>query len=548
MGVTQTSLLDIFVGGNSKAVVPNIQGAAISQNMMTEMNGETKYLRSLFGKKFYKQINSYNQACRGSFYASVGLEAENKVPSSFWAFNSIVYELRPSGGVNRLYQGQMDKNYGYSFVESGGERPFLLICDGTTLRAYNLYTGELKLVKMPAGVTGATIVPSSVSCLAGSIIVSDKNTGYAYYSQPYVLSKDTMSILRKDADGNIITESDGVTPIYDDVDVWDKNIFYDMYGALQYKNAESSSDEIVCLKAVGDVLTVFGRSSIEFWTRSDTEGMTWIRTNYTSNGSLGLHNARTVGVSNNIMCFLGSGNRNGFGVYLIQGTQIEKISPTWLDEMIFDSSLVNVFGYGYSYSNHNFYVIHFKDKNNRERSFCYDLLSGDWHERTSLNLSDMKAEATHYVYPIYNREGKLIYGSFNTQKSSALYEARKDYWYEDLTATAKLSFVRGRQTPVVLDSEREFILNALSIEGNFGNNQDRAVTPQCMLELSRDGGYSYGSTWVRNLPNTGNYHKRVMWNGLGVQRNCVIKWSTSSPIDVLLQNASITTVSLGYRL
>jgi hypothetical protein len=160
----------------------------------------------------------------------------------------------------------------------------------------------------------------------------------------------------------------------------------------------------------------------------------------------------------------------------------------------------------------------------------------------------MKAEATHYVYPIYNREGKLIYGSFNTTKECALYEARKDYWYEDITETQKLSFVRGRQTPVILDSERDFILNALSIEGNFGNNQDRNKVPQCMLEVSRDGGYSYGATIVRNLPNTGNYHKRVMWNGLGLVRNCVIKWSTSSPIDVLLQNASITIVSLGFRL
>lgn len=547
MGVTQTSLLDIFVGGQAKSEFPNIQGSAISQNMVTELNGETKYLRSLFGKKFLKQINEEVANCTGSFYASVGLESENRVPSSFWCFGNKVYELRPSGGVNFLFEAQMDRDYGFSFVESGGERPFLLICDGKTLHAYNLITGEVKLVKMPAGITGLTIVPGSVSCLAGSIIVSDKNTGYAYYSQPYVLSKDTIELLEKDADGNVVYE-DEVTPVYYDADVWDGNIFYDMYGTLQYKNAESSSDEIVSLKAIGDVLTVFGRSSIEFWTRSDAEGMTWIRTNYTSNGSLGLHNARTVGVSNNIQCFLGSGNRNGFGVYIINSTEIQKISPTWLDEMIFSSSLVNVFGYGYSYSNHNFYCIHFKDKNERERCFCYDLLSNDWHERVSLKLTDMKLEATHYVYPIFNRQGKLIYGGYNTTKNSSLFEGKKDYWYEDLNGTQKLSFIRSRQTPVILDSERDFILNALSIEGNFGSNDDRSLQPQCMLEVSRDGGYSYGANIVRNLPNTGEYKRRVMWNGLGLVRNCVIKWSTSSPVDVLLQNASITIVSLGYRL
>ena len=546
MGVVNTSVLDIFVGGQKKAQFPNIQGCAISQNMVSEVNGDIKYLRSLFGKKFYKQINEEVADCKGSYYASVGLDAENNIPSSFWCFNNNVYEVRPSGTIRFLFEANMDKEYGYTFVESGGERPFLLICDGNTLHTVNLFDGEVKLVKMPLNITGNTIVPCSVSCLAGSIIVSDKNTGYAYYSQPYVLSKDTIELLEKDADGNVVYVDD-VTPSYVEKDVWDGNIFYDMYGTLQYKNAESSSDSIVSLKAVGDVLTVYGRSSIEFWTRSDAEGMTWVRTNYTSNGSLGLKNARTVGVFNNIQGFLGSGNRSGLGVYAISGTQIDKISPVWLDELLFSSTLGNVFGYGYSYSNHSYYCIHFKDNKDRWRSFAYDMISGDWHERVSLNVIDLKEETTHYVYPIFNREGKLLYGSFNTNKSASLFEARKDYWYEDINAIQRLSFVRSRQTPLIIDSERDFILNALSIEGNFGNVQDRNIVPQGMLEISRDGGYSYDNTIVRDLPTTGRYRERVMWNGLGVVRNCVIKFSVSSPVDLLLQNASIATVSLGYR-
>lgn len=545
MNVVQTSVIDAFVGGHDKAIYPNIEGAAISQNLITEVNGKNKYIRSLYGKKFFKQMTTSKLSCNGSFYASVGLTTENRLPSSFWVFGSFVYEVRPSGNVVKILTGHMDSEYGWSFVESGGERPFLLICDGNTLYAYNLYTGELKLIQMPLGITGETIVPGSVSCLGGSIIVSDKNTGYAYYSQPYILSNDTMEILRKDSDGNVVYN--GTKPYYDEVSVWTGNIFYDMYGSLQYKNAESSSDSIVCLKAVGDVLTVYGRSSIEFWTRSDAEGMTWIRTNYTSNNSLGLKNARTVGVFNNIQGFLGAGNRNGFGVYIIQGTDIEKISPVWLDELLFKSTLVSVFSYGYSYSNHSFYCIHFKDDKDRLRCFAYDILSGDWHERVSLNTNDLKLESTHYVYPVFTREGQLLYGSFNTKKASSIYESRKDYWYEDLTDNQKVSFVRARQTPIIIDSEREFILNALSVEGNFGNCDRRNITPEGMLEISRDGGYTYGNSLVRALPRTGDYKWRVQWNGLGMVRNCVIKFSTSSPIDLCLQNASMAVVSLGYR-
>ena len=99
-----------------------------------------------------------------------------------------------------------------------------------------------------------------------------------------------------------------------------------------------------------------------------------------------------------------------------------------------------------------------------------------------------------------------------------------------------------------MEGEREFILNALSIEGNFGTCERRDITPEAMLEISRDGGYTYGNTMTRALPRTGDYKWRVLWNGLGMVRNCVLKFSTSSPIDLCLQNASMTTVSLNYRL
>lgn len=542
----QTSVVDIFCGDQNKAQYPNIQGCAISQNMVPEKNGDIQYQKSLFGKKFYRYMGTAVANCNGSYYASVGLNAENKIPSSFWVIGPYVYECRPSGAVQRILAENPDDEYGWTFCESGGERPFLLICNGNKLYAYNLYTGELKLVKMPEGITGNTIVPSSVACLGGSIIVSDKNTGYAYYSQPYILSNDTMEVVKRDLDGNII-KKDEYTPLYEEVSVWEGNIFYDMFRTLQYKNAESSSDSIIGLKAVGDVLTVFGRSTIEFWTRSDAEGMTWTRTNYTSNGSLGLKAQRTVGVFDNVIGFLGSGNRSGFGLYTISGTEIQKISPTWLDEMLMKANFVGTFGYGYSYANHSFYVIHFIDDKGRKRSFGFDKNSGTWHERISQSTNDKKIEGTHYVYPLFTREGQLIYGGYNTWRKAALYLSDKEYWYEDLNSDSRAPFIRSRQTPLIIDSCRDFILNAISIEGNFGTCYERGITPKCTLEISKDGGYSYGNTIVRTLPRTGAYRQRLTWNGLGMVRNCVIKWSCNAPMDICLQNASITTMSLNYR-
>lgn len=549
----KTSIISSFVGGSDKATFPNIQGCAISQNMMTEVNGEIKYQRSLYGKKFYKAISSEYGNCYFSFFPSVGMTADSGRISSYWVFGSTLYRLRPSGVVEGvIYNLSSNMTYGYTGVESGGEIPYLLFCTGERLYAINLLSGLPQLISMPTDIAGNTIVPTSVACIAGSIIVSNLNTGYAYYSQPYILSHDTMEIIRTtlgpDGKRVIVYKADGVTPDTYEASVWDGNIFYDMYGALQYKNAESSSDNIVRLTSIGDILTVFGSSTIEFWIRGEVSGMTWQRTNYTANGSLGIKTTRSVGITNNIICFLGNGNRTGYGVFAINRTEIQKISPVWLDEIIFKSNnVVDSFGYGYSYGNHNFYCLHIIDESGRNRCFTYDFASGDWHERVSQNVTNDKLDTTHYVYPIFTNEGKLLYGNYMTQNVAAIYEARDDYWYEDITDRLKKVFIRMRQTPLIIDSYKRFILNALSIEGNFGMCYDRSIQPQCMLEISRDGGRTFGNLIVRNLPKTGEYKRRVDWNGLGMVRDCVIKFSTNAPMDLVLSNASMTICPLNYR-
>jgi hypothetical protein len=39
----------------------------------------------------------------------------------------------------------------------------------------------------------------------------------------------------------------------------------------------------------------------------------------------------------------------------------------------------------------------------------------------------------------------------------------------------------------------------------------------------------------------------VDWNGLGMVRDCVIKFSTNAPMDIVLSNASMTICPLNYR-
>jgi hypothetical protein len=61
-----------------------------------------------------------------------------------------------------------------------------------------------------------------------------------------------------------------------------------------------------------------------------------------------------------------------------------------------------------------------------------------------------------------------------------------------------------------------------------------AGTYQCNLEISNDGGITYGSLLSRNLGGTGQYKWDVRWRRMGRTRNRVVRWTMNAAIDMVL--------------
>ena len=78
----------------------------------------------------------------------------------------------------------------------------------------------------------------------------------------------------------------------------------------------------------------------------------------------------------------------------------------------------------------------------------------------------------------------------------------------------------------------------LDMEQGVGSSGGQGKTPQVMLQVSRDGGFTWGMELWTSFGPQGEYLRRAEWRRLGVSRNYVFKFRISDPVKVVLIGAS----------
>ena len=158
--------------------------------------------------------------------------------------------------------------------------------------------------------------------------------------------------------------------------------FLDDYGVQKYFNGSTSSDKCVALTSVGPLLTMYGPSSIEFWQKGNAESyQSWQRTSYTINKEQGLEAPYSLATINHSQFCIGTGKANAKCVLMINDTNVQKISPLWLDRILSDNDVKSVKGWSYSKNNHSFYLFSIGNE-----CYVYDVTTRQWHIRSSRPL------------------------------------------------------------------------------------------------------------------------------------------------------------------
>ena len=98
--------------------------------------------------------------------------------------------------------------------------------------------------------------------------------------------------------------------------------------------------------------------------------------------------------------------------------------------------------------------------------------------------------------------------------------------------------IRHRQGALLIDDCRPFIFDELAIECSVGCWADYKLQPELLLEISKDGGMTFGNVRTCRMGRTGDYSHRVRFHALGYQRLCVIRITYSHPTSLELTACS----------
>lgn len=333
--------------------------------------------------------------------------------------------------------------------------------------------------------TGVANLPygaTSVCCLAGRFVVNN----------PFVAGRFNWSALL-------------------DATTWD---------ALDYATAESIPDSLAAVYSYRGQLLLFGTRSIEFWAPTGDadvfaivggSGINW-----------GLYRHGTIQVVDDALFFLGRSSGSEFRVCALNGYQVRVVSTP---EVEYDINAAIKQGVVVSAlvvraTGHTWYVVNLADT-----SWAFDATTGVWSEWQT----EGKRFAGQYAVTVYGRttitdyrDGR-IYGfdpdAYVDGTASVVREITSKHLYNNLD--------RITVDQVVLDAEMGPGLSA-------GQGSD----PKVMMQVSNDGGHTFGDEMWRSLGAMGKYAARAVWNRIGRARDFVFRWRISDPVKVVIMNVS----------
>jgi len=533
--MSKTTVTNYLVApGTNKGKHPATMGSAWSCNMFREINTENEYLASVPGLQFMQKILQ-SARCRGAYVSSVGLATQNQQENLFVVCGNVLFRIDWNGEATRLGNVASGSSR-VNFSETGGVNPYLLVADGSNLWAYNLIEGgELRRISLPERVNGegGQINPSHVAVVGGSVVINDRTSGFLYYSIPYPLNNDKREVFQtQTVDGKtepVYDPNNAYKVLTEEVDAFDW-MFLDSYGVQQFFNAESSSDNVRAIAAIGPNLYLFGSKTIEIWQRGSGEDSTWQRQSYTTNASNGLQAPNSIAICGSNLYYLGSGESYAKGVLMVSGQQYKKISEDWLDDKLLGETGDSAFAYAYAQGNHNFYVLQLQ---NLQETWVYDTMTNEWHQRVS-RVYETGVETRWRVSDLVWFKGE--FRAFCND--GCMYKFSDEYWYEDYGSGKRLPMIRHRQGALVVNDEKPFILQELGIECNVGTWSDYTLQPDLLLEVSKDGGNTWGHVRSCKMGRTGDYSHRVRFHNVGYNRLCVLKLTYSHPTSLELTACS----------
>lgn len=223
------------------------------------------------------------------------------------------------------------------------------------------------------------------------------------------------------------------------------------------------------------------------------------------------------------IAWLGTTAQGGYRVYAASGYEAIDITTepiAYLLSQRTQHEIITATGESYADQGRDFYLLSVG-----AYTLCFDFQEGEWHIRqsfvdaTSGQLGAWRARWHCYAF------NKHLWLDAN---SNAAYESRSDYYVD----VDDLEIQRQRISPVICVENQELDLGdiELLIETGEGAANNPGMTPVCWLEISTDGGKTWGVARMASVGRIGEYGIRVWWQGNGGGRKIAFRLTMSDPI------------------
>lgn len=297
------------------------------------------------------------------------------------------------------------------------------------------------------------------------------------------------------------------------------------WNPLDYASKEAYTDDLNAVTVDDGNIVLLGYASQEYWQNIGSYPFPFQRI-AGSPIDVGLAARFSVARPGGRLHYLARTRRGGLSIVRIENYQAIPVSTPDLDYLMNNyTSPSDAIALSYRLGGHDFYQISFQAQ---AVTWLYDVTSDVWSELVSFRDTRHYAQlATQYDYKVYvsdYRNGKMYTLDADTYTDDGqpiIRELITPHFYKG-DSFNKLHIYRLR----------------LDMEQGVGLNNGQGQNPQVMLQVSRDGGYTWGMEMWTSCGAQGEFLKRAEWRRLGVSRNYVFKFRISDPIKVALISAA----------
>jgi hypothetical protein len=297
------------------------------------------------------------------------------------------------------------------------------------------------------------------------------------------------------------------------------------WNALSFASKEAYTDNLGAVAVDNSCLVLLGFISQEYWQDIGAYPFPLLRIPG-SPTDMGVAARWSIARCNGELIYLGRARRGGLSVVTIQNYRPVTVSTPDLDFLF--NEYVNpsdAIAFSYRQNGHEFYQISFQQQG---VTWLYDATSQVWSTlisgATTRHYANFGCQFDFHVITSDYRNGNLYIldpASYTDNGDLIARELITPHFFVN-TSFNKLHIYRLR----------------LDMEQGGGLNDGQGQNPQVMLQVSRDGGYTWGDEMWATCGVQGDFLSRAEWRRLGVSRNYVFKFRITDPIKTVLIGAA----------